>query len=137
MADQIPLGSQGIGGTDLLRLAERKMHWLQDRQSVLAGNIANANTPNYTPKDVSPFHGVLSAHQEVTLAQTEPGHLAGHGGQSGSHKVGGPSSIDGNHVVLETELEKIADTNDQHRLATAAYSRYMGMFGTALGSSSQ
>ncbi|KXV06546.1 flagellar biosynthesis protein FlgB [Acetobacter malorum] len=128
---------QKVGGTDLLRLAERKMHWLQNRQSVLAGNIANATTPNYVPKDVSSFHGVLSSHQEVTLAQTEPGHMAGHGGQSGSHNVGGPSSIDGNHVVLENELEKIADTNDQHRLATAAYSRYMGMFGTVLGSSSQ
>ncbi|MDN6042205.1 MAG: flagellar basal body protein, partial [Acetobacter sp.] len=67
-------------GTDLLGLAERRLTWLEKRQSVLAGNVANADTPGYVAKDVSPFQGVLQNQMAVTLAQTEPGHLSGNNG---------------------------------------------------------
>ncbi|MHA1152522.1 MAG: flagellar basal body protein, partial [Alphaproteobacteria bacterium] len=30
------------------------MEWLSQRQKVLADNIANADTPNYQPRDLNP-----------------------------------------------------------------------------------
>ena len=44
--------------TDLLALTERRMAWLENRQRVLAGNIANADTPGYLPRDVRSFASV-------------------------------------------------------------------------------
>ncbi|CAA9227005.1 MAG: Flagellar basal-body rod protein FlgB, partial [uncultured Acetobacteraceae bacterium] len=45
---------------DLLQLTERRMAWLEARQRVLAGNIANADTPGYQPRDVRSFASVLA-----------------------------------------------------------------------------
>lgn len=123
-------------GTDLLGLAERRLTWLEKRQSVLAGNVANADTPGYVAKDVSPFQGVLQNQMAVTLAQTEPGHLSGKNGTAHATATGGNISISGNEVKLEDQLEKVADTNDQQRLATTLYSRYTSMISTVLGSGS-
>lgn len=136
MADITGFSSHAVGGVDLLNLAERRMEWLQNRETVLAGNVANANTPKYSPKDVSPFQGVLNSAQAVTLMRTQPGHMTGPGGGTYAHNTGHVSSIDGNRVVLEDELAKIADTNDQHRFATTVYGRYMGMYSMALGGGS-
>lgn len=123
-------------GTDLLGLAERRLTWLEKRQSVLAGNVANADTPGYVAKDVSPFQGVLQNQMAVTLVQTEPGHLSGKNGTAHAAATGGNISISGNEVKLEDQLEKVADTNDQQRLATTLYSRYTSMISTVLGSGS-
>ncbi|MBA5727475.1 flagellar biosynthesis protein FlgB [Bombella sp. TMW2.1889] len=125
------------GGTDLLNLAERRMSWLQNRESVLAGNVANANTPHYSPKDVSPFQGVLNAAHGVALRRTNPGHMLGPTGETHAHRQGGRASLDGNRVVLEDELGKIAQTSDQQRFATTVYGRYMGLYGMALGGGGQ
>lgn len=122
-------------GTDVLDLATRRMQWLQSRESVLAGNVANANTPGYVARDLPQFAGVLKDHLAVSLARTDAGHIASSTSQSSTKKDVGNSSIDGNQVDLETELEKIAATDDQQRLATNAYSTYMSMFSIALGSS--
>ena len=62
---------------DLLKLTERRMAWLEARQRVLAGNVANADTPGYQPRDVRSFASVLSgAAGAPGLAATDPRHLA-------------------------------------------------------------
>ena len=43
----------------LFDLAAKQAQWLSVRQSAIAGNIANANTPGYTANDVEPFEKVL------------------------------------------------------------------------------
>ena len=44
----------------LFDLAAKQAQWLSVRQSAIAGNIANANTPGYRRKDVD-FHDTLRA----------------------------------------------------------------------------
>ncbi|WP_306792290.1 flagellar basal body protein, partial [Enterobacter asburiae] len=44
---------------NLFDLATRQSQWLAVRQSTIASNIANANTPGYTANDVEPFEKVL------------------------------------------------------------------------------
>ena len=42
-----------IGDLPLINILQQKMSWLNDRQSVLSRNIANASTPGYVPMDLS------------------------------------------------------------------------------------
>ena len=49
--------------------------WLAVRQTAVAGNIANANTPGFRAQDVQPFEMALE-QARLAMAATQPGHLA-------------------------------------------------------------
>ena len=118
---------------DLFGLAEQKLDWLEDRQRVLARNVANANTPNYQPQDEQPFASALSA-LTMTPVQTNPMHMSIDASTTGVVTArGGERAPDGNQVSIETEMTKVADTDNQQRLVTNLYGKYMAMFATALG----
>jgi len=136
MLEALSSAGSAHSGTDLFNLAERRLNWLETRQATLAGNIANANTPGYVAKDNAPFQGVLQNQLTMMLAETEPGHLPGHTDTVRAGRDAGSTSPDGNGVVLEDEVEKVADTNDDQRFATTVYTRYMSMFETVLGTGS-
>ena len=121
------------GQTDLLGLAASRLGWLDDRQRVLARNIANADTPGYVPRDEQPFSKSLS-DQTVAPVQTSPMHLAGSTGTAGTVVVTPrQKSLDGNGVALDEQMTKVADTDTQQRLVTTLYGKYMSMYSTALG----
>ena len=123
---------------DIFALAERRLTYLDQRQQVLAQNIANANTPKYLPQDLSAFaatlDGLTAARQ---LAQTSPAHLPA------PSNAGGPAalvtdrtegrSVDGNGVALDTQLVRIADTETSQQLVAGLYTSYVVMMRTALG----
>ena len=54
----------------------RRMDWLNQRQGVLAQNIANADTPNYTAQDLKPlgFRDFLDGGR-VQMAATDIKHI--------------------------------------------------------------
>jgi len=56
-------------------LASQQNHWLSVRQSVLAQNIANANTPGYKALDVTPFEAVLN-ETGIEMQKTRPNHMS-------------------------------------------------------------
>ena len=118
----------------LFDLASRQAEWLQARQEVVAGNIANANTPKYRAKDVTPFQAVLD-NQNVSMAKTNPAHLSGNEfSTSGdvnveeaplSQEIGVQES--GNTVGLEDQLSKAGDIKRQYSLNTALVSSFHRM----------
>ncbi|MGO7675384.1 flagellar basal body protein, partial [Rhizobium ruizarguesonis] len=57
-------------------MASRQAEWLTIRQQVVAGNIANANTPKFHDKDVTPFDAVLDK-SDIAMARNNPAHLSG------------------------------------------------------------
>lgn len=120
----------------LLDLAEQRLKWLGARQGVLAANVANADTPGWKARDLTPFSEVLAAHGATAggLVQTDPQHLSGSGADTaGSKLLRGERAPDGNQVSLDQQLEKIAQTDSDHEAVTALYRRYVGMFKEALG----
>jgi flagellar basal-body rod protein FlgB len=120
----------------LLDLAEQRLKWLGARQSVLAANVANADTPGWKSRDVKPFSEVLASSGAVASApvQTDPNHLHGSvADNSGTKLLAGERAPDGNQVSLDQQLEKIAQTDSDHEAVTALYRRYVGMFKEALG----
>lgn len=105
----------------LFDLVSRNNKWLSVRQTAVAGNIANANTPGFKAVDTEPFEKVLS-RMPLELAVTQPGHMT-------SPEIGIPV-VDvrdeeawdvvhsGNTVVLEQELIKANEVNRSFSLNT-------------------
>jgi flagellar basal-body rod protein FlgB len=123
----------------LFDLAEKRLTWAAQRQAVLAGNIANANTPGYRARDVTSFADVLAGTGTMAPVQTEPGHLAGTvptGVASVARQRPTLKALDGNSVTLDEQLTKVADTETTQSLVTSIWKKYVGMFNTALGKSS-
>ena len=105
----------------LLSLASRKSSWLAARQTTVASNIANANTPGYKAKDLAAFSEVLNKTQ-LSLASTNPSHLApsGAGPLDEAKTATGAWDVSesGNSVGLEEELLKAGQVNSEYSLTT-------------------
>ena len=120
-------------GIALFDLADKRLAWADQRQALLAQNIANANTPGWRSRDVAPFASALKG-AGVALAQTDPKHIAGTGiAAAGIIEDDNGAAPDGNGVALERELSKVADTDAAHQLVTGLYRKYLAFFQTALG----
>ncbi len=114
------------------------MAWLEARQRVLAGNIANADTPGYQPRDVRSFASVLSsAAGGPRMAATDPRHLSSPNDPmlARPDRPAPDRAPNGNAVSLDREALKVAETDSAHALAAALHRRYLGLFRTALGRS--
>ena len=127
----------------LFSMLKTRMHWLEQRQKLLAENVANSNTPNYRARDLKQldFKTTLEASlgsAGVGLSVTQPGHLPGGSGTRGfdPNPAGGfETSPSQNSVVLEDEMMKVAQTQLDHQTAISLYQRGVGMIKTALGKS--
>lgn len=128
--------SSSIG---LFDLAEKRLTWAASRQSVLASNIANANTPGYQPRDVQSFASMLSGQGGLQPTQTQPAHLSGTlaAGSVGVRTVQpAAKSIDGNGIALDQQLTQVADTEAAQTVATTIWKKYAGFLALALGRTS-
>ena len=122
----------------LFSMLKTRMYWLNERQKVLAENVANADTPGFRGHDLKQldFHEALRSTGEVKLATTAPGHIGGSTGTSQfpmDNRGGFETTPRGNAVVLEDEMMKVAQTQMDYQAATALYSRSLGLIKTALG----
>ncbi|TIT48876.1 MAG: flagellar basal body rod protein FlgB [Mesorhizobium sp.] len=121
----------------LFDLAAKQAQWLSVRQSAVAGNIANANTPGYTANDVEPFEKVLD-RTAVSLEITEPGHLGSATTNAGFAIK--PQEDDGvilpskNTVVLEDQLLKAGEVRRSFELNTAIVKAFHSMMMMAVKS---
>lgn len=129
----------------LFKLLSTRMGWLAQRQTVLAQNIANADTPDYRPRDLreKDFHrlakGFAGQPSRLGVARTTADHMVGKIGTT----IGLRGEIqqepyetapDGNAVILEEQTAKAGKTALDHQLASNIYKKYLGMIKTALGS---
>lgn len=121
-------------------IIRQRMTYLNQRQEVLAQNIANADTPEYRAQDLKAFKvdgrspGTANAFR-VNMSVTDPQHIAGQRSGSGDFKqtdVRRPyeTSPDGNAVVLEEQMVKMNENGIDHRLVTELYRKHLRMFQT-------
>jgi flagellar basal-body rod protein FlgB len=119
--------------SDFFDLAERKLDWIDQRTRVLAGNVANADTPGFRPRDLQPFARSLSPFQ-LDLARTDAADIAApNDAGPAAEDITTEQSPDGNGVSLEHQMKLVADTNAQQQLTTTLYRKYLGLTMTALG----
>lgn len=129
----------------LLGLFADKMNYLTQRQGVIGSNIANANTPNYVPKDLDSFDKILetklAAAKPGHMVQTNSKHLSGTSGSSSAFKTSRMKDVyevkpDGNAVSIEQQMTMLAQTNSDYAMVTNLYKKMVGLMKTALGTKS-
>jgi flagellar basal-body rod protein FlgB len=131
-----------LNGVPLFSLLTGRMSWLSARQSVLADNVANADTPNYVARDVKPMDfdslvaGQVGGKGVNGLSTTNAHHIdvrARKGAVEQEDAVGEGGNPNGNVVSIEQEMIKLSDTQIQYQTATNLYQKAVNMFRTALG----
>jgi flagellar basal-body rod protein FlgB len=122
----------------LMSMLKAQMGYLNQRQKVIAQNVANADTPGYTPQDLKSFDKVLAAQGPAagSLVRTDPMHLEPPRRKGAvTAPVYAPDSetrMDGNSVVLEEEMMKMAESRGDYNTAVTLYEQAQGMIRTAL-----
>ncbi len=132
-----------ISDAPYFAMLKNRLTFLNDRQKILADNVANASTPKFVPKDLDEkaFNqaysrsfsslGVGSAGvgnvAPVTLMATQSGHITGPSSESSvARTIKSPDSettLDGNSVVLEEQMIKVADTRMNYDIAIGLYQK--------------
>ncbi|MEP7242003.1 MAG: flagellar basal body rod protein FlgB [Devosia sp.] len=127
-----------LSSTSLFSALAAKMRWHQARQQVLAENIANAETPGYTERDLKPFEltlDSLNSSASVTMSGTSPNqiHVASQGGGFEVESAPDQVSPGGNGVTLEDEMMKVSMNDVDYQTVAALYTRSMRLIRVALG----
>ncbi|MBV9863590.1 MAG: flagellar basal body rod protein FlgB [Alphaproteobacteria bacterium] len=129
------------GSIPLFQAMARRMSWLSERQSVLAQNVANADTPGYAAQDLKPitFRDLLSGKGgRLALTASGGNSLTGTRPANGFSSTAAPAperTLSGNAVNLEGEMMKVAETTADYQLALDLYRKHIGMLKAALGHS--
>jgi flagellar basal-body rod protein FlgB len=133
-----------ITDVPIFSMLRTRLQYAQERQRVLAENVANADTPNYRARDLKapkfpdPTELAPTAvpASTVSLSRTENGHIAQMGGtttfateRANNYEV----RPTGAAVNLEDEMIKVADNQMDYQAASALYSRSLGLLKVALG----
>ena len=125
----------------IFSLMGRRMSWLSQRQTILAHNVSNADTPAFKPLDLTKesFRKMVDGTKSptVTMRHTSASHI---------HPIREPdpfrknkskdtyeTALAGNAVVLEEQLMKVAETQGAYNLATNLYRKHVKMLKMAIG----
>lgn len=134
---------QDIG---LFQALGAKMDFLNQRQSLIAQNIANADTPGYRPKDLVDvdFSAMLEKKasprsqglQQVSVEKTSAGHLGASNNASAKERDQRDTyevAPAGNAVVIEEQLMDAGRNSMDYNLMVNVYQKQIGLFRIALG----
>jgi flagellar basal-body rod protein FlgB len=119
----------------LFQLASQRTQWLSTRQSLIAGNVANANTPEYRAQDLKPFAAVL-AQTAITMATTNPAHLTPEESALDPERQTDADTADptisGNSVNLQDEMIKLGEVSRDSSMANSVKKIFHQMMMSAL-----
>ncbi|MFK7793431.1 MAG: flagellar basal body rod protein FlgB [Devosiaceae bacterium] len=120
-----------------------QMQWHSARQSVLAENIANADTPGYAARDLQRVNHEsqfsVSRPSASSPVRTDAKHIEGRaiGGSATGFEDGRQTTFEvtpeGNSVVLEEEVMKMTANQLDYQTAATLYQKSLGMLRTAVG----
>lgn len=122
---------------EVFRVANQFAKHTERQHSVIARNIANADTPGYQAVTTHSFSdafskdagfGPMRATRQGHIQDTEPTQ-----GTSEAFVTTNAASPNGNSVSLETEMMKATDVRLQHDLALSVYSASLNILKTSLG----
>jgi len=128
-------------------LMKSAMDYRAARQDIIAGNIANADTPFYRPKDIS-FEDTLAQKsaeifkdksQTLQMAQTNGAHLGPIDSDSSKpttfFRDGHMARNDGNSVDLDVETTEMAKNSTMFNALTAALKKDSALFKSVIDAS--
>jgi flagellar basal-body rod protein FlgB len=118
-------------------LLVQRMSYLKQRESVLAEDIANQDTPNFKARDLQPFtFGDALKQASVGMAVTDPRHItpasmAGVNAQT--YKVKTTETLpNGNSVDPQQQLMQASQNAIDFKFVSSIYHKIGGLFKIAL-----
>jgi flagellar basal-body rod protein FlgB len=130
-----------INDFPVLSALRTKMQWHQERQRVLSENVANADTPNFKPRDLvepklNSTGAVSGSMGPLAMLRTSAGHIGPSGASESfdqNKRVGFETRPAGNAVSLEEEMLKVSANQMDYAAATSLYSKSLHLLKTAIG----
>ncbi len=122
----------------ILSMLRERMEWHQERQRVLAENVANADTPNYHAKDLAPpdFSREIQL-ATLSLDRTSPLHINAPAGDGSAFAADSSGRYQirprGNSVTHEDEMLKVASNQMDYEAVTSLYTRSLALIKIAIG----
>ncbi len=129
----------------VMDMATSQMNWLAQRTEVVAENIANADTPGYTPKDLKPldFKGMITETEgpsgpvrpTVVAVATNPRHIVPQGSEANVVETQSrvyEASPDGNAVSVEDQSRKLGDAKVAYSTAAGLYQKQVALLKLAI-----
>ena len=125
----------------LFQAMKKRVAWLNQRQEVLAQNIANADTPGARAKDLEPFafeRLIRREQMQLNMASTRGDHMGGRRRRVRDYSTDETrkpyeTAPAGNAIVLEEQMLKLNEPGIQHKLLIELYQKHLKMFRTAIG----
>jgi len=127
--------------TSFFGLLAARGRWLGARYTVVAENVANADTPGYRPRDLAPdsFAQLVDAlgppPRGSGLLRTDPHHLPAVP-LPPEVSIGRGEVLEttpsGNAVILSEEVRRLSAIEKDYRLALQLFRKYKSLFETAL-----
>ncbi len=120
----------------LFGLLKGRLGYLNQRQRLISQNVANADTPGYAAKDLKPFTfdqamKVSRGPGGVAPTRTDAAHLPGTARPTSVWRSGGApdseTTLDGNSVVLEEQMIKMAESRADYDAAVGFYQKSMSL----------
>ena len=99
-----------------------------ERHSVIAENIANANTPGYKAKDLEPFSEAFARNAVNNAAEGAAPKF-----RTEAIAAKGAASPNGNTVSLEDQMWRGSSAKRDHETAITIYSKALTMLRAGLG----
>jgi flagellar basal-body rod protein FlgB len=119
----------------LLQLAATRLGYLGQTQRLFAQNIANLDTPGYSPKGAASFDTFLTGGGSIPMVQTSAADIAApiDNVASVQDQTADARGVDGNAVSLDQQLAAVSNNQLSQEFTVNLYQTYLGMFRTALG----
>ena len=121
---------------ETIRMARAMTSHAAERAKVIAGNVANADTPGFRARDLRPFAETYRNAGANPIRATRVGHFTSSDAGGMTARVTedqGGLAPNGNSVSLEDEMVKNAETKRQHDISIAVYRSSLTMLRTAMG----
>ena len=124
----------GVVDLPLLNQIKGRLGWLDERQRVIAQNVANSDTPGYVARDLTAPKDFAAAMRgqggPLQMARTSAAHIAPAGPTARYQTNDAPDSettLDGNSVVVEEQMLKMAESRMAYDAAIGFYQKSLQM----------
>ncbi|MDB6176667.1 FlgB family protein [Paracoccus sp. Z330] len=122
---------------EMMRMARAMGQHVAQRQTVVARNIANADTPGFRAQDLKPFEETYRQGTQLPeLRRTAPQHFAEPTWSPVSQEIDSATaelSPNGNSVSLEQEMLKAAELKRAHDMSLGIYQSALTLMRTSIG----
>ncbi|WP_425092239.1 FlgB family protein [Tropicimonas sp. S265A] len=125
-----------LDSLSLLRIAGEKSSASATAHSVIARNIANADTPGFRALGIESFKSRFTAENSASLRTTRAEHMFATAPASDVKTyidTAAPVDQNGNSVSLEREMVRMAENRQEHDLALTVYKSTLGILRAGLG----